>query len=156
MHALTCHRRRLQRTVWLTLGAWLFALASGVVNACLVAPAPAQRGGLTQQISADEMAHGVHAPTGDHRASEAPVAAASQLPHDHSPGSDSCQKFCSDEASALSKSLSPSADLPASLVGVFVHWPPDALSTSAAAQWLQWPTAAQGPPLVIRFLRLTL
>lgn len=43
MHALGFHRRRLRRTVWLTAMAWCFALFSGVVNACLLAPAGAAR-----------------------------------------------------------------------------------------------------------------
>lgn len=156
MHALSFHRRRLQRIVWLTLVGWVFALASGVVNACLSAPAPIQRSGLAQQTSAGEVAHDVHLPAGDHRASEARAAAATQSPHDRSSASDSCQKFCDDEASALSKNLSPSADLPAPLIVAFVHWPPDALGASTAARWSHWQTAGQGPPLVIRFLRLTL
>jgi hypothetical protein len=149
MRALSCHRRRLQRIVWLTLMAWVFALASGVVNACLSAPAPTQRSGLAQLISAGEEAHDTHVTDVGH-------AAAARSPHDRSPSSHSCQKFCDDEASALSKSLSSSADLSASLVVTFVDWPLDVLGTSAAARWLRWQTAAQGPPLVIRLLRLTL
>ncbi len=149
MHALSFHRRSLQRIVWLTLAAWLFALASGVVHACLSTPAPMQRNALARQVSAGEAAHDAH-PTGPGHAATAPS------PHDRSPASDSCRKFCDDEVSALSKNLSSSADLPAPLPAAFVRWPPDALHTSAAARWLRWQANAQGPPLVIRLLRLTL
>ncbi|MBA4177726.1 MAG: hypothetical protein C0505_14395 [Leptothrix sp. (in: Bacteria)] len=149
MHALSFHRRRLQRIVGLTLVGWVFALASGVVNACLSAPEPTPRSGLAQQISVGKAARDAHVSDTGH-------AAAASSPHDRSATSDSCRKFCDDKTSALPKSLSSPADLPASLVVAFIDWPLDVLGVSAAALWLRWQTAAQGPPLVIRLQRLTL
>ncbi|MEI2677417.1 MAG: hypothetical protein V9G29_05880 [Burkholderiaceae bacterium] len=156
MHALNFHRRRLHRIVWLTLTVWVFAFSSGVVNACLSAPLLGQRSGLVQPISTGTTAHDVHEPAADHRSPAQPDSATTQNPHDRSPASDNCQSFCDDEASALLKSLSSLAELPVLLIGALDRWPPVAQSTLAAARWTHWQTAAQGPPLVIRFLRLTL
>lgn len=156
MHALSFHRRRLHRIVWSTLAVWVFALSSGVVNACLSAPLLGQRSGFVQPVSIGTTAHDVHELAADYRSPAQPDSATTQNPNDRSPASDNCRKFCDDEASALLKSLSSPAELPVSLIGALNRWPPVAQSTLAAARWTHWQTAAQGPPLVIRFLRLTL
>ncbi|MDO9286694.1 MAG: hypothetical protein Q7U26_17515 [Aquabacterium sp.] len=156
MRSLSFRRRHLQRIVWLTLVGWLFALASGVVNACLTAPSAVQRSGAAQATMAGGAAHRANVRAGDHHASEGQTVAALQLPHERSAAAQSCQKFCDDEASALSKGVSSSVDLPASSVVAFFHWPLDVPGSSAAVHWLRWQTTAQGPPLVIRLLRLTL
>jgi hypothetical protein len=156
MRSLSFRRHHLQRIVWLTLVGWLFALASGVVNACLTAPSAVQRSEAAQATMMGGAVHRAIVPAGDHHASEGQSVAALQSPHDRSAAAQSCQKFCDDEASALSKSVSSSADLPASLVVSLVHWPLDVQGSSAAVRWLRWQTAAQGPPLDIRLLRLTL
>jgi hypothetical protein len=156
MHALSFHRRRLHRIVWLVLAGWVFALASSVAHACLSAPPPGQRGGLERPLSAGVAAHEVHEPDVERRASEALDSSITQASHEGYPASDSCLKFCDDEATALSKSLSASTELPASSTATLVHWPPLIRSGLAAVRWSGWQTAVQDPPLVIRFLRLTL
>jgi hypothetical protein len=127
-------RQQLRRTAWVALLAWVFALLSGVANACLIQPlAPVDR----------QVGH-VH-----HHASEA-----SGLDQDG--GRAGCLKFCADESSALAKNKASHADLPGPLLLASIHWQ---LATTVAAvvQWhpVERP-ATVGPPLFIRFLRLTI
>lgn len=133
MYAIRNSTHRMQRLVWLTLLAWSFALASGIANACV--------------LSLSARAAGASSPPAQMHA------------HEHEPGSagqDSCLKFCDDESSALAKSTSYAADLGAALVDPRLERrlavPPLQADPGAPLE----PPRAQGPPLVIRFLRLTL
>ena len=90
-------REQLQRTACVALYAWVFALFSGVANACLIQPvAP-----VDQQV---EHAH-------HHAADESGEP-------DQDSGKAGCLKFCADESSALAKSKASHADLPP------FSWPP--------------------------------
>jgi hypothetical protein len=154
MHALRLHRRRLRRVVWLTTAAWCFALFSGVVNACLLTPAGAAR--------IEEALHGevVHA-----AAQALPVGYAvpdghsghGALPHvEHGAGTQSCLKFCDDGSTALSKTAGSAID-PGVPIGVAIAaWNSTFADSSSASRPWWGGSAATGPPLVIRFLRLTL
>ena len=128
-------RQQLQRTACVALFAWVFALFSGVANACLIQPvAPADR-----PIEHD------HHHADDERGE----------PNQDS-GKAGCLKFCADESSALAKSKASHADLPGPILLATVHWPlatPDA----AVAPWhsVERP-ASVGPPLFLRLLRLTI
>jgi hypothetical protein len=160
MHAFRSSTRRLQRLVWLTLLAWSFALASGVVNACVLGlpgragegPSPPAHGKVASH-GGPSGAFGIHGAE-DHET-------APSSPHLHeqgpgSPGKDSCLKFCGDESSALTKSTLFAADMVAALVDARAQRrlavPAVQVNSSSS---LEQPRA-QGPPLVIRFLRLTL
>jgi hypothetical protein len=128
-------RRQLRRTAWVAVLAWVFALLSGVANACLIQPV----------APADRQVEPVH-----HHASEA----GGDL--DHRGDKSGCLKFCADESSALAKSKASHADLPDSLFLASDHWQ---LATPVAAVPPWHPVerpAAVGPPLFIRFLRLTI
>lgn len=156
MHVLSLHRRRLHRIVWLILTAWVFALLCGVIHACLLTSSPELRSGLVQLISIEAAAHDLHKLTSEHRSPAELGPASNQTPDDRSAASDSCEKFCNNEASSLSKNLSSPAELPVSLVVVSDRWPQVVQSIFSTARWTHWQASAHGPPLVFRFLRLTL
>jgi len=140
------HQRTLRHTVWVTLAFWLFALAAGVVNACV----------LTPQVSAghaiDAGAHFNAAQHQDH-GHDGPIA---HHGHQQDAGKSGCLKFCDDESSALSKNEASSVDLGATVVGVALPWPAVVPIAIIGTQLSVARPTAQGPPLVIRFLRLTL
>lgn len=159
MHAFRNSTRRLQRLVWLTLLAWSFALVSGVVNACVLSlpgragetPSPPALG-VAASLARHSEQLGTHGPE-DH------AIGSSTHAHEQergSPAKDSCLKFCGEEASALVKNMAPAADMVAALVdsGTRRRLAVPAVQVDFSAALEQ--ARAQGPPLVIRFLRLTL
>lgn len=83
-----------------------------------------------------------------------------QAAHD-SPTTDAgkagCLKFCDDESSTFAKSKTAQTDLLGPVVVASVEW----RSTVPKATATMWrsagrPAPSQGPPLVIRFMRLTI
>lgn len=151
--------RRLRRTVWAMLVFWLFATVAGVVNACVLTPTgPVERSvvraGITTldpQADAGTGAHTDTDPGGHHEQ----VASVPSHGHDGQSGKVSCLKFCDDESSALTKGKLP-VDLGVSLLTVLEPWNSAAAIGSVASQKSLERPDSQGPPLVIRFLRLTL
>lgn len=125
-------RHQLRRIVWVTLVAWLFALAVGVLNACV----------LTPRVS-DE--HGIVA-----------GGSSSVAQHGHNEAKTSCLKFCADESSALSKTQGAALDLGVPLLLVLSGWQPGVPVIAIATRRFFDRPMPHGPPLVIRFLRLTL
>ncbi len=148
-------RRQLRNTACVTLLAWMFALLSGVANACLIQQ---NRHGELGSVSsqADPMVEGTAGP------------ATRQVQHVHHHGDDEddgldngsakagCLKFCADESSAVTKSKAAQADVPGPIPVASTPWL-SAAPVAAASQWsrLERP-ASVGPPLFIRFLRLTI
>ena len=148
-------RRQLRHTAYLTLFAWMFALLSGVANACLTQPnAPGGLGSMllqadpvvgdaagrvTQQVGHTEHL-GMNAD--DHRGL-------------HS-AEESCLKFCADDSSAVAKRSAPLSDAAGLVFLVSLHWL-SAAPVAAAAEWspVERP-ASVGPPLIVRLLRLTI
>jgi hypothetical protein len=131
--------------------AWLLALTTGVINACVLnIPSAATH----RSFAESEAGHfsRVVADTEHHNG-----WLFAHHEHEQNGAKDSCLKFCDDESSALSKgSTSPTLDPGAALVAA-VHFPGAVVPVIHAGSGLslQRPTA-QGPPLVIRLLRLTL
>lgn len=149
------HRRQLRHFVWMALFAWVFALAAGAANACLVT--------LPDSVPAEHQNHRhVHESMGP---GHAPAVLADHADehsggHPHpaqiDPAKTSCLKFCDDEASALVKSGSPWFDwAPADALLGGLHIQPAPLADARERLSLA-SRHAQGPPLVIRLLRLTL
>jgi hypothetical protein len=135
-------RRRLRRTARATLMVWLFALAAGVVNACALAPAgPAQRGDTPAELA-------VRGPDA--------AAPAGHEGHDQDSGKVSCLKFCDDESSAIVKLKLLLVDFGSSLAAMAAPWNLTAASGNIGLRPSSERPGSQGPPLVIRFLRLTL
>jgi hypothetical protein len=91
------HKRSIALTMLLV---WVFALLSGVANACLTEPL-------------GELAHaGLHASQLDHAAQGAHHSqAADQAPHDEHPDKAPCQKSCDASSQTLLKLL-PKVDVP--------------------------------------------
>ena len=146
-------RRQLRHTACVTLFAWMFALLSGVANACLTQP-NTQGAFVSISSQADPVVGGT----------AGPVTRQVQ----HHPGNDEddgrgthsakagCLKFCADESSAVTMSRAPQADVPGPVFVVSVQWPSEAPG-AAASEWtpVERP-ASVGPPLFIRLLRLTI
>ena len=147
MHAFRNSTGRLRRVVWLTLLTWSFALASGVVNACVLSLPERTAEGSTPALHIEAATHaGPSEGIGEHGADD----------HGGTSGKDTCLKFCDDESSALAKSKSYGADMVAALVDLRVERRLAVPAVKVDSSLLPEPPRAQGPPLVIRFLRLTL
>jgi hypothetical protein len=133
-----------------TLLAWLFALTAGVVNACVLSiPSVATLGSFAES----HLAHSSQAVADAEHRDRGSVA---HHKHGQNSANDSCLKFCDDESSALSKSSTSAMD-PGVPLATAVELPNAVVPISNVGTHLslQRPTA-QGPPLLIRLLRLTL
>lgn len=163
MQPVRFHRRRLRHVTWVVLFAWVFALATGAANACVVTMAgPATpsgheshahkaHGGGGQGLAADEATVHNHALHAGHEHVD-------WHPHPDQPdgGKAGCLKFCSDESSALSKNGNPDfAQIPAAFLMDGLKVEPVPTAVAVAGLSLECPSA-HGPPLVICLLRLTL
>ena len=137
----------MRRFVWLTLLTWSFALASGVVNACVLNVPDRSAEGSTQSL---------HNQSATHAASSQGFGGHGADDHGGTSGKDTCLKFCDDESSALTKSTSYGADMAVALVDLRVHQRLVVPAVTVDSSFSPEPPHAQGPPLVIRFLRLTL
>ena len=148
------NRRQQRHTAWVTLFAWMFALMSGVANACLTQPnAPA---GLAPASQADPLVGGTagsvkrqHEPIRHHGADEDDGLGK------HS-AEEGCLRFCADESSAVTKSKTAQCDLLGAIFMASVQWP-SSVPVVAAAEWTSVERPASvGPPLFIRLRRLTI
>lgn len=131
MSLFTCAAFR-RRTALLLLVAWLFALASGVAHACLLARP-------VQDLAHHRVDHGADV------AHEAPARDAGAP----------CKKFCADETSTLAKSHDPaSADgtLPAMQTAAWRVLPEPVRPRAHR----HGPPPRPALPVAIRFLRLTI
>lgn len=139
-------RRSLRRWAATTLLVWLFALASGVVNACVGAAAaqPARTVAAAVVVVADVTAGEVNL--------------SGCVDHEDGPALSACLKFCDDESTGVvgvKTVASPQA------AAALAAWPTLALSLQAACDPLDLPRAEPAPPpaavpVSIAFLRLTL
>ena len=155
MLTLRFNRRQRGHTACLTLFTWIFALLTGVANACLVHPVASGelRSNFSQSVSM------VGGPAG---------SATQQAAHNHHPADDEhvghgtdggragCVKFFGDESSAVTKSKAAQADVAVPIFVARIQWQP-AARVAAGAQWppVERP-ASIGPPLFISLLRLTI
>lgn len=156
MRPLHITRQQLRHTACVALFAWVFALVSGVANACLT-PA-AEPGAATFALA-------VGAPTARCDSGAATCARDAVPAHHHADaepgdpvpdgGKAVCLKFCADGSSALVKSKTSQADLPGPVLLASAQWLP-AMPVTAAVPWqpVERP-ASVGPPLFLRLLRLT-
>ena len=71
-------------------------------------------------------------------------------------GKAGCLKFCDDQSSTLAKGETAQTDLPGMVMTAAIDWL-SAIPTATAATWRSAERQiSQGPPLFIRFLRLTI
>lgn len=157
MPTLAFTRRQLRRSAGVTLFAWLLALLSGAVNACLIQPSAtflarsnvSLVGPLVAEVAVPEQATRLiesarHHPGDEHGG---PVGDL---------GEAGCLKFCADESSAVTKSKAAQAELPGPFFVSRVDWQP-ASPVADVAPWRSVDRpASQGAPLFIRLLRLTI
>ncbi len=155
MLSLPFHRRHLHRTVWVTLMSWVLALLVGVANACQLqsygprAPASATsiHGGLTEQGVNNTQAFYVEHGDNDGAKHDGPTTDAAKA---------GCLKFCDDESSSATKARTAQSDVPVPVVVASVDWRSVIPTATVAMGRLAERPAFEGPPLVIRFLRLTI
>ena len=152
----TFSRRQLRRTACVTLLAWVMALLSGVVNACLLQPH-----GQTAPASSIATPSPEFADAGLIESTVARVEHSHHDSHqepqgDHDAGKAGCLKFCADESSSLAKGKFTQADLPNPALVAVVEWPSLALLPMDTLRRSAERPASPGPPLVIRLLRLTI
>lgn len=156
MSAFHFDRRQLRRTAWATLMVWVLAMAAGVVNACALTPSGSVER-TTQQVGI--VVHDAHVGVPSSSAIDShhePSETVGHHEHEQDSGKGSCLKFCDDESSAIAKVKLPVVDLSATLLTVAAPWSAIvAVGGAGFRQSLERP-GSQGPPLVIRFLRLTL
>lgn len=148
-------RRQLRRTARLTLFAWMFALLSGVANACLT-QSDAQAGLGSIPLQADPL---VGDAAGRVTRQVDPInhrSADGDDQIDHHSDKEGCVKFCAEESQAVAKRSAHQSDVTGPVVLVSPQWAP-AVLVAAAAEWtpVERP-ASVGPPLFIRLLRLTI
>jgi len=157
MRPLHFTRRQLRRTAGVALFAWVFALVSGVANACLLQTAEPGATAVSIAAGTQKVGCGSDAAPCEHDAGPAHHHADSgrDEPVQHG-GKAVCLKFCADESSALAKSKASQAELPGPVLLAGAPWSP-AVQVAAAAQWqvVERP-ASVGPPLFLRLLRLTI
>lgn len=160
MYVFRPSARRLRHIVWLTLLAWLFALSAGVVNACVLSLPDAATSGLesANRLESAWLGSNRHLPKSDtHAGPQAHgTTAVGQGDHGQDTGKDPCLKFCSDESKALPKGKSCGSDLTVVFVADVAWYLASAPTLSVASRVSRERPTSRGPPLVIRFLRLTL
>lgn len=157
MRPLHFNRQQLRHTACVVLFAWVFALVSGVANACLLQAA--ESGAAALSLPAGTR-------TGECDSGAAPCENDAGPAHHHDDsgrgeavqhgGKAVCLKFCAVESSALAQSKASQADFPGPVLLACAPWSL-AVHVAAATQWqgVERP-ASVGPPLFLRFLRLTI
>ena len=157
MGSLHFNRQQLRHTACVALLAWVFALVSGVANACLLQAAEPGAAALSFSVSTRTGGCDSGAEPCERDARPAYHHADSErgAPLEHG-GKPVCLKFCGDESSALVKSKASQADLPGPVLLAGALWSL-AEQVAAAAQWqaVERP-ASVGPALFLRLLRLTI
>lgn len=150
-------RRQLRHTACATLFAWMFALLSGVANACVTQPnARAGLGSISSQ--ANPMVGGTAEPVEgqvQHIHHHGATVPEQEGPGIHS-AKEGCFKFCADKSAAVTNSTAPQAE-PSGPVFVATGQWQSVSPAAAASRWLHFQRhALGGPPLFIRLLRLTI
>ncbi len=155
MLSLPFHRRHLRSTAMLTLLAWALALMAGMVNACqfqAYTPGTHPSGASAHHDSNEWGMHAGHAlrvGDGDHDAFGGHEGQSDT-------GKAGCLKFCDDKSSTVAKAEKAQADLPGILMVASIDWRPTMpIATVPPRRSVERPVS-QGPPLFIRFLRLTI
>ena len=159
MPAFHFNRRQLRRTAWATLVVWLFALTAGVVNACVLTPSGSAERAVGHASRVDIAVHDAQAgtrPDGQGGSRHGHAESVAQHGHEQDFGKVSCLKFCDDESSAVTKVQLPVVDLGSTLLTIVEPWNPSAATGGVGVRQPLERPSSRGPPLVIRFLRLTL
>lgn len=148
-------RRHLRSTAVLTLLAWVLALLAGMVNACqLQTYTP---GTHTSVVSAHDRSgeSGAHAEQALY-GNDGNHSAVGGHEGQSDIGKAGCLKFCAEESSTVAKGETAQPDLLGIVTVASIDWQPE-MPFATATPWrsVDQPVS-QGPPLFIRFLRLTI
>jgi hypothetical protein len=143
--SLTASRHRKRNIALTMLLVWVFALLSGVANACLAEREPQHAGSHASQAG--------HPAAADLRAQ-----AADQAQHDEHTDKAPCQKACAQSSQTLPKQL-PKVDAPQLLAAtsapasptIDLHWVPTGLVRTALAA-----VPPPSPPPRVQYSRLAL
>lgn len=140
--------RAIRTTASLTLLAWLFALVSGVANACLLEREDGGPRGASSESSHRTAGHGKSA---DH------VKSAADPAHDVEISKEPCLKVCDDGSHSL-PSQNAGADLndPGAAVLIAVLWVSSANDVAMPDRLREWRPPPPGQPVRTRYSRLTL
>jgi len=141
------HQRTKRNTTFVTLLVWLFALASGMANACLL-EAPGKHPHVAATHSTDP--HHTHALAGH-------AVAVDDDADDQEGSKESCLKACDDGANAQVK-LQAGADLtdPGLAPFVVIVWNAATSVASVSTRYDILLVPIVGPPFRTRYSRLTL
>lgn len=143
MHRRSRHAHRTRNIARVVLFAWLFAVMASLANACV--------------LSGDERSQGLEYPHSTGVDSHARQLSHAGEHHGSSPAEEACKGFCDLEQSAVLKAPSSGAlDLatpPLSKIDIWSTLPTPASVRVALAAYGEPPP---GPPVAIRFLRLTI
>jgi len=141
-----------RRLCGVMLFVWLFAVLGSTVNACVLSGSSPVKAAAHQQA----LEYLAHEGNEGHEDTEDAAAPAEHHHHDQADEHASCHKFCKDESTTLPQTrVMDDQDFTPVLLSTFSSLLPDALPQARLTHALAQPRA-QGPPLVIRFLRLTL
>jgi len=151
----TIQRTTKRRLAAAMLFVWLFALVSGMANACALGGSSAVLvlgEAVSHHHDGAASSHGHH----DHDDDEIAVESNAPEPQDHG---EACQKFCDDERSTVNfvaKDLgSPGSLLPVLIQFTTLAWTPG-VAQIAEVLPADVPPCVTGPPIPIRLLRLTI
>ncbi|MFO1217557.1 MAG: hypothetical protein U1E89_04135 [Burkholderiaceae bacterium] len=135
-------RRHLRLTTRIALVTWLFALAVGVANACLLQVGDSGAIGASNAVPPTMTMHDAHGVEDGHT--------------DHD-GRANCLKFCADESSTVAKDSAKLFDLPQPAVAecVLPSRHDDVAVAVRVAHRLAEPPGRPGPSLVVLLLRRT-
>ena len=132
------------------------ALLAGMANACLLQPhghGPSAAAVAPHEGSPAHVLKSVQAPPTDH---EHPAGHAEPVDDSPDAGKAGCLKFCNDARSTVANGGAVQPDLPGPALFACIEWS----AMVPTGRVLTWSSAqrprSQGPPLVIRFLRLTI
>jgi hypothetical protein len=154
--SLPFHRRHVRCTTWVTLLAWGLALAAGVANACQLQPHEPEASASASRAHASASAEGLHATRtlhveiGHHQSHAEDDGAPADA------GKAGCLKFCDDESSAVVKGKTAQVALAGAAIVSRVEWRPVTPKATVASRRSAARPPSQGPPLVMRLLRLTI
>jgi hypothetical protein len=145
-----------------TLAAWVFAIASGAVNGCVLTASEPGEAHSTLVATTSAEPDCDHDSDQDDDAGKG-LAAEHEVGHSHSASDDEhgdshpgCHKFCKDSGGTLPKQASVgSPDLSHPLLVASVVYLTPSKSVPVVQREAEHPWA-NDPPIVIRFLRLTL
>lgn len=141
--------RNKRRIAFVALLVWLFGVASGVANACLLELRTAPSAGTTSATL--ERAHVRHAATGHAAGSDA---------HQHDDANAPkapCLKACDDSGNSIPKQPGAAAGTdPGPPFMVAILWTTAPSSLSATQRQDAWSGTPSEPPLRLRYVRLTL